>query len=76
VLDRAAGAPPGRQRQLARRADRRLARLRVLVQRRLGGDCALGLEDMLERASQCAICPPGPGPVDDHPGDDHPGTDD
>lgn len=70
VLERAAVARPGRQRRLARLAGLRLARLEALVERRLGGDCAVEIDDLVERASRCAACPFDDNHDDDDRGDD------
>jgi cysteine-rich repeat protein len=70
LLERAAVARPARQRRLARRARRRLARLDALIARRLGGDCEIEAHDLVERASQCAFCPFDDDPSDDRHGDD------
>jgi len=77
LLERAAIAPPGRQRRLSRIAERRLVRLDSLVQHRFGGECELALHDMLEGAAQCTACPfhPGDDGDDDDQGDnDHGGS--
>jgi len=68
MLAVASVAPAGRRNRLARIAERRLARLDALVERRLGGECQVEVHDMIETAGQCAACPFTPG--DDHHGDD------
>jgi hypothetical protein len=68
MLAVASVAPTGRRNRLARIAERRLARLDALVERRLGGACQVEVHDMIETAGQCAACPFTPG--DDHHGDD------
>jgi cysteine-rich repeat protein len=69
LLERAAIASPGQQRRLSRIAQRRLARLDAVVERRFGGECQIALHDMLEGAAQCTACPFDPGD-DDHGGGD------
>jgi len=76
LLERAAVAPPRRQRRLSRIAGRRLVRLDSLVQRRFGGECRIELHNMLEGAAQCTACPLNPGDGDDQGDDDHGGGDD
>lgn len=70
LLERAAVAPRARQRRLARRARFRLARLETLVERRLGGDCEVEIDDLVERASRCAACPFDDDRHDDRDDDD------
>jgi len=75
LLERAAVASPRRQRRLSRIAERRLARLDSLVQRRFHGECQIELHDMLEGAAQCTACPLDPGDDDDQGDNDHGGGD-
>ena len=77
LLERAAVAPPARQRRLARIARIRLARLDVVMARRLDGECAFQARDLVERASECAFCPfDDHHHFDDHGDDDDQGNDD
>jgi cysteine-rich repeat protein len=76
LLEVASGARAGRRTRLARIAERRLARIDAVVERRLGGECGIEVHDMIEAAGACAACPFVPGEDGHHGGDDDQGHDD